>query len=135
MLLKRPQYLFLLFHAPIYLSQGKSKTELASMPGTKGSKKGREEPTSSLPKPASAQQPRPLPNSSQDKEEILTEGQEFYRAADILQAEHLLASRFWLKRLARMHEALHEALHSNAHYDLFKGVKLSQLRNIVGVPQ
>lgn len=46
-----------------------------------------EAPTNLPPKAVTAQQPRPVSSPSGSREEALTEGQEFYRAADILQAE------------------------------------------------
>lgn len=45
-----------------------------------------EAPTNLPPKAVTAQQPRPVLSPSGSREEALTEGQEFYRAADILQA-------------------------------------------------
>ena len=46
-----------------------------------------EAPANLPPKAVTAQQPRPVSSPSGSREEALTEGQEFYRAADILQAE------------------------------------------------
>lgn len=95
------------------------------MAGANSSKRAVEGTGKSLPKPAVAQQPGPVSSPSTKKAEVLTEGQEFYRAADILQAKHLSHLNLrHLEVLARVLTALSTAITQHASSQAFMKIRL-----------